>query len=70
MANLKEAFVIPLNCENLDFVKYPYVPIQIIGKKSDETEIASNLMTIGRCFDIKYGAKNCYAPTKSVICSN
>jgi len=52
MSSLKKAYVIPINSQNKDFVKYPYIP-----NRNDP-----KLMTIARCFDIKEGAKNSYAP--------
>lgn len=63
MSNLNVAFKIPINCENKDFVKYPYIPIQGVGKQRGDVDVNPNIMTIGRCFDIKHGTKNCYSPT-------
>lgn len=63
MSSLQEAFKIPINCENQDFVQNPYIPFQLIGKQPNDIIVHPNLLTVGRCFDIKYGAKNCFAPT-------
>jgi hypothetical protein len=60
MADLREAFNIPINPQNKEFVLNPYIPIQTIGKKPEDPVIEANVMTIGRCFDVKYGARNCF----------
>jgi len=52
MSSIKKAFAIPINSENRDFVKNPYVP-----NRTD-----SRLMTIARCCDIEDGCKDSYAP--------
>jgi len=53
MSNLTEAFKIPINCENQEFVTHPYIPIQSIGQY--QRKVDPSVMTMGRCFDIKYG---------------
>ena len=60
MSNLKHAFNLPINSENQDFVKFPYLPFQRIPEHTEL--IDPSLLTRSRCFDIKYGAKNCFAP--------
>ena len=61
MSKISEAYAIPLNPENYEFVTHPYIPIKIA--QSTDRKISPNFMTVGRCFDIKYGSKNCFAPS-------
>jgi hypothetical protein len=53
---LIESFKIPINCENKEFVTHPYIPVHYGKQRSNDKMISSNYMTVGRCFDIKYGA--------------
>jgi hypothetical protein len=64
MSNLQHAFEIPVNPENKDFVRFPYIPYQRVMDRSDHKELIDpRLLVLPRCFDIKHGALNCYAPS-------
>jgi len=55
MSFLNEAFKIPINPENKDFVTHPYRPIECaIGCQSHER---SQLLTTARYIDVKYGTE-------------
>ena len=57
MSNLQESFGIPINTENHDFVKYPYLPYQPFPSNPSGQPIDPRLMTIARWIDIKTGMK-------------
>jgi len=59
MSLITDAFNIPINQENKEFIKHPYIPITPTKSK---LPVDRRLMTVGRCFDIKYGSKNSFAP--------
>jgi hypothetical protein len=69
MSNLGEAFKLSLNSENKFFVKNPYIPVPTLTYpiKPDQFQpylnIQPQLMTRAPCFDVKYGAQNCYEPS-------
>jgi len=69
MSNLEYAFDIPVNPENKDFVRFPYVPYRNINM-NNHLQIDAHVLTIPRCFDIKHGTKNCYAPSYTQYVQN
>ena len=65
MTNLHEAFKIPSNKENKEFVNNPYIPLNSLTYSIPQDElnyisVTQHPLTTGRCFDIKYGSKNCF----------
>jgi hypothetical protein len=63
MSNLQEAFNIPINPENKEFVRNPYIPVSSGSFPYTSITVSPLPLTVGRCFDIKYGAKNCFMPS-------
>jgi len=68
MSNLSEAFKIPINSENKEFVRNPYIPLPSLTYPIPPDEfnyvtVTPQPMTIGRCVDVKYGSKNCFMPS-------
>lgn len=69
MSSLNEAFKIARHSSNKDFVDNPYVPTPTLvypSRPNGVNGLVSTFphnLTIARCFDIKYGSKNYFAPT-------
>src|SRR5258706_13861059 len=68
MSNLSEAFRIPINSENKYFVDNPYIPFpslvySIKPNPIDYVMVRPQALTVGRCFDIKYGATKPFYPS-------
>ena len=68
MSSLQEAFEIPVHSSNKDFVQNPYIPVPtltqpIAPNQTGNTHVCPQNLTIARCFDIKYGSKNYFAPS-------
>ncbi len=67
MSLIREAFKIPRNKENKDFVNNPYIPFQsltysIPPNNRNYVNLTPLPLTIARCFDIKYGSENGFTP--------
>ena len=58
MAALSEAFIIPINPENQDFVTHPYIPIQVKPENIRAKSINPHLLTTGRIIDIHCGTED------------
>jgi hypothetical protein len=68
MSNLNEAFKISRHSENKDFVDNPYVPVPTLTQPIEPNQpglaqTCPQNLTMARCFDVKYGSKNYFAPT-------
>ena len=72
MSLLTEAFNIPINSANREFVTHPYIPFPSLtypipidpnGDGQANVSVSPRPMTIGRCFDVQYGAKDCFMPS-------
>lgn len=68
MSSLKESFNIPVHSSNKDFVQNPYVPVptltqSIVPNQTGNIQVCPQNLTIARCFDVKYGSKNYFAPS-------
>ncbi len=68
MSNIHEAFKIPINSENKEFVRNPYIPMPsltypIPPDDFNSVTVTPQPMTVGRCVDIKYGSKSCFMPS-------
>jgi hypothetical protein len=66
MSSLRNAFRLQINSENKEFVTHPYQPkptiIYPFRPNESDVPVLPQPMTIARCFDIKYGSKNCFSP--------
>lgn len=58
MAELNQAFEIPINCENRQFVLHPYIPYQslIYQEPLRESNVLTTSQSQSRCFDPKCGS--------------